>query len=114
MRGGGWGRGGEGGQGKRRKERKKEGALQGEVERGGPAGAPLWARQTRHYGLVGPSTLGPPGSPLWARPARHPWARPASHLGALGPSSIKLVGWPRALKKLNSCPSRPVDWSTGL
>ena len=38
--------------------------------------------------------------------ARHPWAYPARHLG---PPSIKLVGWPRALKKLKFGLARSVD-----
>ena len=46
-------------------------------------------RQARHFGLIGPSTLGPSGLSLWANQARHPWAR---HLGPSGLPSIKPKG----------------------
>ena len=102
-RGGGGGGGGWGGG----EEREGGGGLGkgkgGEEEREG-------ARQARHFGPVGPFTLGQSGPSFWAHPASHPWARPARHLCPSDPLSIKPVGWPRALKKkLNSGPARPVD-----
>ena len=48
-----------------------QGQGQGELGRGGGGGGRKGARQARHFGPVGPATLGPSGPSLWANQACH-------------------------------------------
>ena len=98
---------GQGGRGRGGKGGGKRGPGWGEEERG--------ASQARHSGLFGLVIVGPSGPPPWAHQARH--SGPAI-LGPPEPSprpvQYKARGLVVGLKKLNSGPVRPVDWSTGL